>query len=131
VIIVLNCERNPENSPNGELRSSWLSLAEGCRGNKLFPCKANELEQAAGSEIVFHPSPFQNNSYRICKKAATGAMDDYPGKAGVESPFAGSVKTVLFRRNLSLTGGFRSVSQKERYFQPYKKGVLQRGGKLQ
>jgi len=44
--------------PNGELRSSWLSLAEGCRGTSCSPAEHYKFRSENGWKTTSRQSPF-------------------------------------------------------------------------
>ena len=77
------------------LRSSWLSSARGA-GGKLPPAKQTSWNRLTDEKQA--PSiALLKYAYRICSKAAYGAMDGYTGKSRGLPPFAGGVQTVSFR----------------------------------
>ncbi len=73
----------------------------GCRG-RTAPCKASEFKQGNRTRIYLPSIVLLKYAYRICSKAAHGAMDGYTGKSRGLPPFAGGVQTVSFRGNGTL-----------------------------
>jgi len=51
--------------PNGELRSSWLSLAEGCRGTSCSPAKPTGLNKLLDEEQAIR-CPRSEKNKTVC-----------------------------------------------------------------